>query len=75
LHHDDLLDIYLGYAHIIAIMPPQEAIGAVQMFAAPLLGRAQALAARAEGTASKQDLDSAGSRSYTSLQSRIRANA
>ena len=42
-------------------MPPQEAIPAIQMFAAPLLGRAQALAARPTGTASKQDLDSVGS--------------
>ena len=62
LHQDDLLDIYAGYAHVIATMPPADAIPALQTFVGPMLGRIQQLAARpagnGNGNASKQELDS-----------------
>lgn len=57
LHQDDLLDIYSGYAHVIATMPPSEAIPALQTFVAPFIGKAQELASKTSGSATKQELE------------------
>ncbi|KAK9897915.1 nuclear localization sequence binding protein [Cystobasidium minutum MCA 4210] len=58
LHREDLIDIYSGYADIIAKMPPNDAINALQTFCAPLLGRLQELAT-ASTTGAKGDVPAA----------------
>lgn len=55
LHREDLLDIYSGYADIIAKMPANDAINALQTFCAPLLGQLQSLATNS-GDGAKQDV-------------------
>lgn len=58
LHREDLIDIYSGYADIIAKMPPNDAINALQTFCTPLVGRLQGLVSPST-TGAKPDVASA----------------